>query len=120
MWSHAVLSEEDEHHRSDIIWNHLSKVRDSVQALRFNQLGRIAKLVLLLSHSNAEEERVFSMIRKNKTAFRASLDPKGTFSNIATIKLAHSHPTEDFNPPKKLLKQAKSATWEYNKEHSRK
>jgi len=36
----------------------------------------MSKLILVLPHSNVEE-RVFSMVRKNKTAFRPSLDPKG-------------------------------------------
>ena len=121
VWSEAALTEEGEsaivHHRSDVIWNYLSKLCDVHQALRYERLGKIAKLILILPHSNAEEERVFSMIRKNKTAFRASLDPKGTLSSILTIKLAHE-PTADF--PKAVLKQAKSATWQYNKEHSKK
>ena len=55
------------------------------------------------------------MIRKNETAFRASLDPKGTLSSIVTVKLAHSEPIANFSPPKAVLKQAKSATWQYNK-----
>ena len=39
-----------------------------------------------IPHSNAQEERVFSIIRK-KTV---SLDPKGTLLSILTIKLAAS------------------------------
>ena len=37
-------------------------------------------LVLLILHSNTQEERIFSMVCKNKTAFRPNLDPKGTLS----------------------------------------
>ena len=44
----------------------------------------------IIPHSNAEEERVFSMVQKNKTAFRPSLDPKGTQSSILTMKLANT------------------------------
>ena len=124
VWSEAALTEESSaqvvHHRCDVIWRYLSNVCDSNGVLSFGRLSKIAKLILILPHSNAEEERVFSMIRKNKTVFRASLDPEGTLSSIVTIKLAHSEATSDFNPPKTLLKQAKSATWQYNKEHSRK
>ena len=65
---------------------------------RFTRLSRIAMLILVLPHSNAEEERVFSMVRKNKTAFRANLDPKGTLSSILTIKLANSQPAHSFEP----------------------
>ena len=123
MWSEAAFTKNDQlvlvHHRSDVIWNHLSKVRDLNQALGFERII-ITKLILILPPSNVEEERVFSSIRKNKTAFRASLDPKGTLPSIVAIKLAHSEPTSDFSPPRAVLKQAKSATWQYNKEHFRK
>ena len=54
------------------------------------------------------------MVRKNKTAFRPSLDPKGTLSSILTIKLSNDHSSE---PNKETLKKAKSATYEYNREH---
>ena len=45
----------------------------------FERLSAVAMLILVIPQSNAEE-RVFSMVRKNKTAFRPSLDPKGTLS----------------------------------------
>ena len=35
-----------------------------------------------------------------------------------TVKLAQTEPAHKFEPPKELLKKAKAATWEYNKEHS--
>ena len=83
-------------------------------------LSSISKLILVLPHSNAEEERLFSIVRKNKTAFRPTLDPKGTLSSILTIKFAGKEPAHQFEPPKELLKKAKSATSEYNKMHSKK
>ena len=60
------------------------------------------------------------MVHKDKMAFRPSLDPKGTLSSILTIKLAKTVPAHGFEPTKELLKTAKSATWEYNKAHSKK
>ena len=48
------------------------------------------------------------MIHK-KTAFRPSLDPKGTLSIILTVKLANDMPAYQFEPTKDLLKTAKSA-----------
>ena len=59
---------------------------------RFTRLSLIAMLILVIPHSNAEEEHVFSMVCKNKTAFRANLYPKGMLSSIFTIKLANSQP----------------------------
>ena len=92
------------------------KMPDS--ALHFPHPSRIALLVLTKPHSNAEEEQLFSMVRKNKTAFRSSLNPQGSLSSIMIVKLAQTEPAHKFEPPKELLKKAKAATWEYNKEHS--
>ena len=55
------------------------------------------------------------MVRKNKTAIRPSLDPKGTLSSILTIKLASQEAAHGYEPSKEVLRKAKSATWEYNK-----
>ena len=88
--------------------------------LCFNRLCQIAKLVMVIPHSNAQEERLFSMIRKNKTSFRPSLDPKGTLWSILTVKLSGTGDAHSYEPSQKVLRKAKSATWEYNKAHSKK
>ena len=51
------------------------------------KLFKVAKPILVLPHSNAGEERVFSMVRKNKTTFRSSLSMVGSLSSILTILL---------------------------------
>ena len=76
----------------------------------------MAKTILILPHSNAGEERVFSMVRKNKTAFRGSLGVDGTLSSLMTIKLANCH---QFEPPVEVLTSAKKATREYNLLHKK-
>ena len=121
VWEKAtVVEEEDKRYcRMDIVC-HISMMMAPDSTYRFPRLSRIAKLVLIIPHSNAQEERVFSMVRKNKTAFRPSLDPKGTLSSILTIKLANTEPAHCFEPSKEVLTRAKSATWEYNKAHSKK
>ena len=46
---------------------------------------------------------------------------KWELSSIFTIKLANNTaPAHRFEPTKELRKTAKSATWEYNKAHSKK
>ena len=45
---------------------------------RFGRLSRIAKLVLVLPHSNADAERVFSVVGLNKTKTRNSFALEGT------------------------------------------
>ena len=49
-----------------------------------------------------------------ETAFRPSIDPKGTLSSILAIKLAAREPAHCFEPPKEVLSQA---TWEYSVNH---
>lgn len=124
IWDQATVKVDAEndkfYHRMDIIWHYLSSLKAPDHTARFSRLSRIAMLALLIPHSNAQEERIFSMVRKNKTAFRPNLDPRGTLSSILTIKLANDVPAHQFEPTKELLKTAKSATWNYNKEHSNK
>ena len=83
----------------------------------FPRLCKIVMLVLLILHFNAQEEHIFSMVHKNKTAFQPNLDPKGTSSSILTVKLPNDMPAHRFEPTKDLLNTAKHATWNYNKEH---
>lgn len=105
----------------DIIWGYLSTIKViGSSELKFGRLCKIAKLVLVIPHSNASEERVFSMVRKNKTPFRPSLGLDGTLSSIITVKLGIEEPCIKYEPSSALLKSAKKATWEYNKAHSSK
>ena len=122
IWDKATVKvdEEKTYYRMDVVWNHLSSMRAADNSFLFPRLAEVAKLVLTIPHSNAQEERLFSMVQKNKTAFRPSLDPKGTLSSILAIKLATKEPAHSFEPPKDVLHNAKAATWEYNKVHSKK
>ena len=72
--------------------------------------------MLTLPHSNAEEDRLFSMITKNKTKFRPSLKLDGTLSSILTIKCANVEPCHSFDPLE-VLETAKKATTTYNSLH---
>ena len=74
----------------DRIWAYLGSMRDSLTGhLRFERLARVAKLVLTLPHSNADEERGFSFIKMNKTPVRNALKlNETTLSSLLTIKMA--------------------------------
>ena len=124
IWDKATVridtDNDKSYHRTDIIWHYISSLKTPDHTTRFPSLSKIAMLVLLIPHSNAQEERIFSMVRKNKTAFRLNLDPKGTLSSILTVNLANDVPAHQFELTKDLLKTAKRATWNYNKEHSSK
>ena len=84
---------------------------------RFSRLTRVAKLVLILPHSNASEERIFSMVTKNKTTFRPNLKLDGTLASILTVKLANPEPCHTYEPEKLVLETAKKATMMYNRSH---
>ena len=122
IWEAAMVYEDSEtkHYRMDVLWAYLKELKTPDGAFTFKRLARVALLVLTLPHSNAEEERVFRMVAKNKTKFRPSLKINGTLSSILTIKLAKSKPCHKFSPAASVLKSAKKATTEYNRAHSSK
>ena len=83
-------------------------------------LSKVAETVIVVPHSNAEEERLFSIVRKNKTDSRSRLNVDGTLSNILAVKLAYSEnstPCYKWRPDNELLDLAKKATSAYNREH---
>ena len=63
----------------DALWYHLyiNKIPGTSKS-KFENLFKLAKIILCIIHSNAEEESVFSRIRKNLTPQRASLEIDGT------------------------------------------
>ena len=77
-------------------------MKDCIGKHRFDILFKVVKLALVLPHSNASEERVFSIVRKNKTKFRASMG-FNTLGSTLTVKLANPDATK-FKPDKALLK----------------
>ena len=84
--------------------------------LMLDSLFRVAEVVLTIALSNAGEERIFSYINKNKTQSRSSLSLTGTLSSIITVTTHIDNPLQ-WNPSETLLKAAKKATLEYNKQH---
>ena len=69
----ATLKEVDCDHdhptyRIDVLWYylHLKKISGTTKS-KFEQLFKLASLLLIIVHSNAEEESVFSRVRKNLT-----------------------------------------------------
>lgn len=103
--------------RPDIVWGHLQEMTTPDGRKRFPMLSKVALLVLTIPHSNAGEERVFSMIKKNLTSLRSCLDQEETLGSIMTIKMESLSRREGINLPPNVLKAAKSATRLYNKAH---
>ncbi|CAB4036850.1 PREDICTED: uncharacterized protein LOC107326933 [Paramuricea clavata] len=70
----AKCAEDDPHYRVDILWGYLKGVKKpGTNSLEFDLLFRVAEVVMTIPHSNAGEERIFSLINKNKTPSRSSL-----------------------------------------------
>ena len=73
--------------RLDAIWHFIGSMKNPDGSLRFPRVSTIARLVLSLPHSNAEGERVFSLVQQNKTCFQLNLDPQETLGSVITVKL---------------------------------
>ena len=55
----------------------------------YANLARLAKILLVLPHSNADPERLFSMLGKIETQSRSLLSPSTT-CDLLTVKLIES------------------------------
>ena len=71
------------------------------------------------AHSNAAEERISSMINKNKTSNRSSQSLNWELLFIVLVKTHIDNPFQ-WKPPSDLLKKVKKSTAEYNRQHSSK
>ena len=111
------LNAEDPLH-VDALWTYLNSRREpGTHRPESDQLFKVAASVLTIPHSNASEERIFSMINKNKTSSRSSLAIEGTLLSTVTVK---THITDLLNwKPSEYLRNAKKATVEYNRQHSK-
>ena len=53
----------------DSLWSFIEKMKDHAEnTLLFPRLWKVVRLILTIPHSNAEEERVFSIVRRTKLA----------------------------------------------------
>lgn len=126
VWDSAICYEVHEgdkqkvYYRMDVIWSYLFEMKiPGMDIHRFHKLGKVAKVVLTIPHSNAGEERVFSVIHKIKRDDRGKLQLQGTLSSLVYVKLNLPEKEKlcyDFHPSPQLLKLAKKATSHYNKE----
>ena len=99
----------------DMVWGYLQQ--------RIPLLREIALAILVVPHSNAADERVLSVIRKNKTEFRSRLDLSKLLNSVMRVKMSlpeQIQPCYRWKPDKELLKKYKSACKEYNRAHPNK
>ena len=99
----------------DILWYHLQSMESPIgNNKRFNILFEVARIVLLIPHSNAAIEGLFSLVNKNH---QIEIE-----SSILAVKLDRpdrgSALCYEFQPDKELLGMAKKAVVNHNKKHS--
>ena len=99
--------------RADETWRNIGRVTSGGKETFIN-LSKAMLGILVIFHSNADCERIFSLVTKNKTQYRASLSTD-MLSALVTRKVCMATNKsvchmEVFNDA--LLKKAKSATYE--------
>lgn len=100
----------------DHFWAAMSDVRSVADSemYRFQYLSQLAKTLLVLPHSNADPERLFSMVRKVETEERRNLDAT-TVQDLLAVKINNDKPCYMSKTliDKDMLTSARSATMKH-------
>ena len=67
-------------------WHAVSQMKLPSGSLQFQQLYQLSKVLLTLPHSNADTERVFSMLKKIQTDSRDNLSDQ-TIHSLLSVKI---------------------------------
>ena len=108
-------------YRINILWYYLHMMKiPGTNKSKFENLFKLAKVVLSVLHSNAEEESLFSRVRKNLTFQNAILQLNDTFSSIISFQLnsPQGQSCYKYEPSPKVIEKAKKVTLEYSQAHS--
>ncbi len=109
------------HFRIDVLWSYIADMKiPGSNAKRFKFLPKLAEIVLIIPHSNAELERLFSIVKKNKSLERSSMKLDGTLSSILAMKTMYPEsqtPCYRWRPTEEVLATSKKATTLNNEEH---
>ena len=115
----SIVHEADKNEDLCGYWQQIGKIVKADGSVRFPHLTRLAQRLLALPVSNAETERVFSIMRKIVTDYRTQLDQR-TLCALVSCKLNSDCRCFELATPNGLLQQARTATMEYNRAHSSK
>ena len=103
--------------RMDSQWVSVSEITDQSDGARpFAKLAQVMLGILSIFHSNADSERIFSLVRKVKTELKGNMKIE-TLNNITTHKVlerACDVPCYNYHPQADLLKRCKGATERHN------
>ena len=86
-----------------MIFGHTLKIPGTNER-EFDLLAKVAQCVMTIPHSNASEERIFSLINKNKTSSRSSLQADNTLLSLITVKTHIEDPLK-WNPSEVFFKR---------------
>ena len=99
--------------RVDQAWHFISKIISPATGLpKYPTMSKIARLIVVMYHSNADCERIFSLVNKNKTEFRSLLSTN-MLGNLMTRRMdlmSSGTPCYSVKYSQELLAKAKSAT----------
>ena len=88
------LSQED-YFRVVVMWTYLKNVKKpGSNECELDMLFSIAEVVITILHLNAGQERIFSLINKNKTSSHSSLNLDSSLLSIITVKTHIEQPLE--------------------------
>ena len=103
------LSNENPHGRIDVLWGYLKRLKTpGTSSFEFSLIFKVSEAVMTIPHSNAHEERIFSLINKNKIPSRSSLKIDGTLSSIITVKTRIENPLQ-WKPPQESCRQCQKS-----------
>ena len=81
------LQNEDDVYHIDDLWLYPATLKTPGSNDKdFDLLAKVTRCIMMIPHSNANEERIFSMINKNKTPSRSSLQDDDMLSSLFIIK----------------------------------
>ena len=93
-------------------WHTMGNLKLPSGQKQFSHLYQLSKIVLTLPHSNADTERVFSMLKKIQSDSRDSLADK-TIHSLLSVKINNPVECHQYKPEPDLVRAAKSACASY-------
>ena len=94
-------------------WLSVLNMKSAMGEYRYTNLGRLALQLLAIPTSNADSERVFSLVRRIQTDFRSQLIPE-TISALIGVHFNTNENCCEGNFDSNFLKEAKSCTHQKN------
>ena len=91
----------------DAFWSAMASLKTVAGHCKYSTISKLMKTFLLLPHSNADSERVFSMVNKICTEHRADLAPD-TVAALLSVKVNSRGDSQRFEPSRNERSKAKS------------